>query len=181
MSKDTRGRGSSRKHSATHWCLQNIAQESVDSSDEEFFDARDVMEGKSAMLLGMSQWNSNDLVEQIETLGHMEDQSHAPLNVHFPLASLLLPHQIPSLTSLSHFLCSSSSLHLHYLKYQRAVNTFCCSSRLTPMETSQTKTEPYFPLDSSSSLRSNASFCLCSMFTLMFSVKTIPCNFIELC
>lgn len=36
----------------------------------------DVIEGKSAILLGMSQWNSNDLVEQIETLGHMEDQSH---------------------------------------------------------------------------------------------------------
>lgn len=36
----------------------------------------DVMEGKSAILLGMSQWNSNDLVEQIETLGHMDDQSH---------------------------------------------------------------------------------------------------------
>ncbi|KAK2847448.1 hypothetical protein Q5P01_010447 [Channa striata] len=79
MSKETRGKGSSRKHSATHWCLQNIAQESVDSSDEEFFDARDVMEGKSAILLGMSQWNSNDLVEQIETLGHMEDQSHEGL------------------------------------------------------------------------------------------------------
>lgn len=28
--------------------------------------------GKTAMLLGMSQWNSNDLVEQIETLGHMD-------------------------------------------------------------------------------------------------------------
>uniref|UniRef100_A0A8C6KHX1 Membrane-associated phosphatidylinositol transfer protein 3 n=1 Tax=Nothobranchius furzeri TaxID=105023 RepID=A0A8C6KHX1_NOTFU len=68
-----------RKHSATHWCLQNIAQESVESSDEEFFDARDVIEGKSAILLGMSQWNSNDLVEQIETLGHMEDQSHEGL------------------------------------------------------------------------------------------------------
>uniref|UniRef100_A0A3B5QZ12 Membrane-associated phosphatidylinositol transfer protein 3 n=1 Tax=Xiphophorus maculatus TaxID=8083 RepID=A0A3B5QZ12_XIPMA len=27
----------------------------------------------------MSQWNSNDLVEQIETLGHMEDQSHEGL------------------------------------------------------------------------------------------------------
>ncbi|KAJ3590627.1 hypothetical protein NHX12_008577 [Muraenolepis orangiensis] len=27
----------------------------------------------------MSQWNSNDLVEQIETLGHMEDQSHVGL------------------------------------------------------------------------------------------------------
>uniref|UniRef100_A0A8C9R2I3 Membrane-associated phosphatidylinositol transfer protein 3 n=1 Tax=Scleropages formosus TaxID=113540 RepID=A0A8C9R2I3_SCLFO len=34
----------------------------------------DVLEGKSAILLGMSQWNSNDLVEQIETLSHM-DQS----------------------------------------------------------------------------------------------------------
>ncbi|XP_051934156.1 membrane-associated phosphatidylinositol transfer protein 3 isoform X2 [Hippocampus zosterae] len=78
MSQEARGRGSSRKHSATHWCLQNIAQESVDSSDEEFFDARDVMEGKNAMLLGMSQWNSNDLVEQIETLGHM-DPSHEGL------------------------------------------------------------------------------------------------------
>ncbi|XP_051955787.1 PITP-less RdgB-like protein [Xyrauchen texanus] len=62
----------SRKHSASQWRLHNIAQESVESSDEEFFDARDVMEGKTAMLLGMSQWNSNDLVEQIETLGHLE-------------------------------------------------------------------------------------------------------------
>uniref|UniRef100_A0A6Q2ZDJ7 Membrane-associated phosphatidylinositol transfer protein 3 n=1 Tax=Esox lucius TaxID=8010 RepID=A0A6Q2ZDJ7_ESOLU len=67
-----------RKHSATHWRMQDIAQESVDSSDEEFFDARDVLEGKSAILLGMSQWNSNDLVEQIETLGHM-DQSQESL------------------------------------------------------------------------------------------------------
>ncbi|XP_061575593.1 membrane-associated phosphatidylinositol transfer protein 3 isoform X2 [Cololabis saira] len=79
MSRQARGKGSARKHSATHWCLQNIAQESVDSSDEEFFDARDVMEGKNAILLGMSQWNSNDLVEQIETLGHMEGQSNEGL------------------------------------------------------------------------------------------------------
>ncbi|XP_029111156.1 membrane-associated phosphatidylinositol transfer protein 3 isoform X2 [Scleropages formosus] len=67
-----------RKHSASHWRMQNIAQESMDSSDEEFFDARDVLEGKSAILLGMSQWNSNDLVEQIETLSHM-DQSQETL------------------------------------------------------------------------------------------------------
>uniref|UniRef100_A0A8C7TS52 Membrane-associated phosphatidylinositol transfer protein 3 n=1 Tax=Oncorhynchus mykiss TaxID=8022 RepID=A0A8C7TS52_ONCMY len=65
-------------HSISHWRMQDIAQESVDSSDEEFFDARDVLEGKSAILLGMSQWNSNDLVEQIETLGHM-DQSQESL------------------------------------------------------------------------------------------------------
>lgn len=30
------------------------------------------MEGKTALLLEMSQWNSNDLVEQIETLGQLE-------------------------------------------------------------------------------------------------------------
>uniref|UniRef100_A0A3Q0RI51 PITPNM family member 3 n=1 Tax=Amphilophus citrinellus TaxID=61819 RepID=A0A3Q0RI51_AMPCI len=30
----------------------------------------------------MSQWNSNDLVEQIETLGHMEDQSHGIFCTH---------------------------------------------------------------------------------------------------
>ncbi|XP_036380458.1 membrane-associated phosphatidylinositol transfer protein 3-like isoform X1 [Megalops cyprinoides] len=73
MAKETTGKASARKYSASHWRMQNIAQESIDSSDEEFFDARaEVLEGKSAMLLGMSQWNSNDLVEQIETLGHME-------------------------------------------------------------------------------------------------------------
>ncbi|KAM6960535.1 membrane-associated phosphatidylinositol transfer protein 3-like [Aplochiton taeniatus] len=79
MSKETRAKVSARKHSASHWRIQNIAQESVDSSDEEFFDARaDVLEGKNAILLGMSQWNSNDLVEQIETLGNM-DQSQESL------------------------------------------------------------------------------------------------------
>uniref|UniRef100_A0A8B9C3C3 Membrane-associated phosphatidylinositol transfer protein 3 n=2 Tax=Anser TaxID=8842 RepID=A0A8B9C3C3_9AVES len=33
----------------------------------------EVVEGKSAILIGMSQWNSNDLVEQIETIGKMEE------------------------------------------------------------------------------------------------------------
>ncbi|KAL4647581.1 membrane-associated phosphatidylinositol transfer protein 3 [Arapaima gigas] len=76
MAKEARV--AARKHSASHWRMQNIVQESVDSSDEEFFDARaDVLEGKSAILLGMSQWNSNDLVEQIETLGNMDKSREA--------------------------------------------------------------------------------------------------------
>ncbi|RXN15517.1 membrane-associated phosphatidylinositol transfer 3 [Labeo rohita] len=73
-----------RKHSAPHWRLQNIAQESVESSDEEFFDARDVMEGKTALLLEMSQWNSNDLVEQIETLGHLEHSRESLYRLRHP-------------------------------------------------------------------------------------------------
>ncbi|XP_063002898.1 membrane-associated phosphatidylinositol transfer protein 3 [Elgaria multicarinata webbii] len=54
--------------------MQGILSDSVDSSDDEFFDARDeVAEGKNAILLGMSQWNSNDLVEQIETIGKLDE------------------------------------------------------------------------------------------------------------
>ncbi|KAK2831408.1 hypothetical protein Q7C36_016494 [Tachysurus vachellii] len=72
MAKETKGKVTLRKHSTSHWCMHNITQESMDSSDDEFFDAREVLEGKTAMLLGMSQWNSNDLVEQIETLGQID-------------------------------------------------------------------------------------------------------------
>ncbi|NWW04654.1 PITM3 protein, partial [Oreocharis arfaki] len=54
--------------------VQNVLRDSVESSDDEFFDAREEMvEGKSAILIGMSQWNSNDLVEQIETIGKLEE------------------------------------------------------------------------------------------------------------
>ncbi|XP_057206688.1 membrane-associated phosphatidylinositol transfer protein 3 isoform X2 [Triplophysa rosa] len=85
MSKETRGKAATlRKLSASHWRMQNIAQESVDSSDDEFFDAREVLEGKTAMLLGMSQWNSNDLVEQIETLGHIDQTQESLYHLRRP-------------------------------------------------------------------------------------------------
>uniref|UniRef100_A0AAY4AMJ3 Membrane-associated phosphatidylinositol transfer protein 3 n=1 Tax=Denticeps clupeoides TaxID=299321 RepID=A0AAY4AMJ3_9TELE len=73
-----------RKNSACRWHLQNIAQESVDSSDEEFFDAREVLEGKTAMLLGMSQWNSNDLVEQMQTLGALDRSQESLYRLRHP-------------------------------------------------------------------------------------------------
>ncbi|XP_053851749.1 membrane-associated phosphatidylinositol transfer protein 3 isoform X1 [Vidua macroura] len=54
--------------------MQGVLRDSVESSDDEFFDAREEMvEGKNAILIGMSQWNSNDLVEQIETIGKLEE------------------------------------------------------------------------------------------------------------
>ncbi|XP_074175482.1 membrane-associated phosphatidylinositol transfer protein 3 isoform X3 [Rhinolophus sinicus] len=56
------------------WHLRNVLSDSVESSDDEFFDAREeIAEGKSAILIGMSQWNSNDLVEQMETMGKLEE------------------------------------------------------------------------------------------------------------
>ncbi|NXA81372.1 PITM3 protein, partial [Thryothorus ludovicianus] len=54
--------------------MQSVLRDSVESSDDEFFDAREeIVEGKNAILIGMSQWNSNDLVEQIETIGKLEE------------------------------------------------------------------------------------------------------------
>ncbi|XP_042560097.1 membrane-associated phosphatidylinositol transfer protein 3-like [Clupea harengus] len=41
MAKEARAQEPSRKLSASHWRLENIAQESTDSSDDEFFDARE--------------------------------------------------------------------------------------------------------------------------------------------
>ncbi|XP_058270775.1 PITP-less RdgB-like protein isoform X2 [Hemibagrus wyckioides] len=41
MAKEIREKDAPRKFSASHWRLQNIVQESMDSSDEEFFDARE--------------------------------------------------------------------------------------------------------------------------------------------
>ncbi|GAB1296392.1 Membrane-associated phosphatidylinositol transfer protein 3 [Apodemus speciosus] len=56
------------------WHLRNVLSDSVESSDDEFFDAREeVAEGKNAILIGMSQWSSNDLVEQIETMGKLDE------------------------------------------------------------------------------------------------------------
>lgn len=53
---------------AAHAALQPMTV-ALPSSLSSCFVA-EMVEGKSAILLGMSQWNSNDLVEQIETLGH---------------------------------------------------------------------------------------------------------------
>ncbi|XP_060219340.1 membrane-associated phosphatidylinositol transfer protein 3 isoform X1 [Meriones unguiculatus] len=56
------------------WHLRSVLSDSVESSDDEFFDAREeVAEGKNAILIGMSQWSSNDLVEQIETMGKLDE------------------------------------------------------------------------------------------------------------
>ncbi|KAG9485923.1 hypothetical protein GDO78_008813, partial [Eleutherodactylus coqui] len=72
-----------RRFSGAQWHLQKIVNDSVDSSDDEFFDAREeIVEGKSAILIGMSQWNSNDLVEQIETIGKLDENPGELYRVH---------------------------------------------------------------------------------------------------
>lgn len=53
----------------------------------------EVLEGKTAMLLGMSQWNSNDLVEQIETLGQIDQTQGKSKGTVYPV--LLSLKQLP--------------------------------------------------------------------------------------
>lgn len=44
----------------------------------------EVAEGKNAILIGMSQWNSNDLVEQMETMGKLEEHQGEVLHLSWP-------------------------------------------------------------------------------------------------
>lgn len=61
-------------------------------------------EGKNAILLGMSQWNSNDLVEQIETMGKMGEQRVAKHPVQRTRPLLSRPWGLPQLCALGHVL-----------------------------------------------------------------------------
>ncbi|ETE67594.1 Membrane-associated phosphatidylinositol transfer protein 3, partial [Ophiophagus hannah] len=78
----------------SQWPMEGIDSVESDDDDDEFFDAREeVAEGKNAILLGMSQWNSNDLVEQIETIGKLdENQGEDPA---FCSSGILHEKQLP--------------------------------------------------------------------------------------
>uniref|UniRef100_A0A8C0IAT0 Membrane-associated phosphatidylinositol transfer protein 3 n=1 Tax=Bubo bubo TaxID=30461 RepID=A0A8C0IAT0_BUBBB len=64
------------RFSGAQWHMQNVLKDSVESSDDEFFDARGqymFLSSPPHPFPSMSQWNSNDLVEQIETIGKLEE------------------------------------------------------------------------------------------------------------
>ncbi|XP_039658348.1 membrane-associated phosphatidylinositol transfer protein 2-like isoform X7 [Perca fluviatilis] len=56
------------RHSISEWRMQSIARDSDDSSDEEFFDAHeDFSDGEEVFQKEISKWNSNDLIDKIES------------------------------------------------------------------------------------------------------------------
>uniref|UniRef100_A0A8D3B249 DDHD domain-containing protein n=1 Tax=Scophthalmus maximus TaxID=52904 RepID=A0A8D3B249_SCOMX len=56
------------RHSISEWRMQSIARDSDDSSDEEFFDAHeDLSDGEEVFPKEIAKWNSNDLMDKIET------------------------------------------------------------------------------------------------------------------
>ncbi|XP_058492084.1 membrane-associated phosphatidylinositol transfer protein 2-like isoform X1 [Solea solea] len=56
------------RHSISEWRMQSIARDSDDSSEEEFFDAHeDLSDSEEVFPKEIVKWNSNDLMDKIET------------------------------------------------------------------------------------------------------------------
>nr|XP_033776440.1 membrane-associated phosphatidylinositol transfer protein 1 isoform X2 [Geotrypetes seraphini] len=60
--------------SLSEWRMQNIARDSENSSDEEFFDAHeDFSDSDDVFAKEMTKWNSNDFIDTYERLGDAEE------------------------------------------------------------------------------------------------------------
>ncbi|KAM6423457.1 membrane-associated phosphatidylinositol transfer protein 2 isoform 7-T8 [Liasis olivaceus] len=68
-SKSSSKRGASPSHhSISEWRMQSIARDSDESSDDEFFDAHEgLSENEEVFPKEIAKWNSNDLMDKIET------------------------------------------------------------------------------------------------------------------
>lgn len=69
-------RGGSPSHqSISEWRMQSIARDSEDSTDDEFFDAHeDFSDNEEMFAKEITKWNSNDLMDKIETIEVDETQ-----------------------------------------------------------------------------------------------------------
>ncbi|XP_034168707.2 membrane-associated phosphatidylinositol transfer protein 2 isoform X5 [Pangasianodon hypophthalmus] len=71
-----RGAASPSRHSISEWRMQSIARDSDDSTDDEFFDAQeDLSDSEEIFVKEITKWNSNDLMDKIETAEVDEPQS----------------------------------------------------------------------------------------------------------
>ncbi|CAL9682349.1 unnamed protein product [Knipowitschia caucasica] len=61
--------GSPSRQSISEWRMQSIARDSEDSTDDEFFDAHeDFSDNEEIFPKEIAKWNSNDLMDKIETI-----------------------------------------------------------------------------------------------------------------
>ncbi|KAK6476485.1 membrane-associated phosphatidylinositol transfer protein 2-like isoform X3 [Huso huso] len=69
--------GSPSRHSISEWRMQSIARDSEDSSDDEFFDAiEDLSDSEEIFSEKITKWNSNDLIDKIESTEADEEQGN---------------------------------------------------------------------------------------------------------
>uniref|UniRef100_A0A3Q2XDB6 Phosphatidylinositol transfer protein, membrane-associated 2 n=1 Tax=Hippocampus comes TaxID=109280 RepID=A0A3Q2XDB6_HIPCM len=80
--------GSPSHHSLSEWRMQSIARESDDSTDDEFFDAHDSFsDGEEAFPKEITKWNSNDLMDKMDSMEVDEVQGEAAATLASPAAS----------------------------------------------------------------------------------------------
>ncbi|XP_069485073.1 membrane-associated phosphatidylinositol transfer protein 1 isoform X2 [Ambystoma mexicanum] len=61
--------------SFSEWRMQNIARDSENSSDEEFFDAHDFSDTEEVFPKEITKWNSNDFLDTNDAPGETEDNA----------------------------------------------------------------------------------------------------------
>ncbi|KAJ8287145.1 hypothetical protein GJAV_G00048160 [Gymnothorax javanicus] len=67
-SRSSKRGGSPSRHSLSEWRMQSIARDSDESTDDEFFDAHeDLSDNEEMFAKEIAKWNSNDLMDKIET------------------------------------------------------------------------------------------------------------------
>uniref|UniRef100_A0A8C7VMG5 DDHD domain-containing protein n=1 Tax=Oncorhynchus mykiss TaxID=8022 RepID=A0A8C7VMG5_ONCMY len=67
-SRSSKRGASPSRHSLSEWRMQSIARDSEDSSEEEFFDAHEDLSGDEEVFpKEIAKWNSNDLMDKIES------------------------------------------------------------------------------------------------------------------
>uniref|UniRef100_A0A9J7XVI1 Phosphatidylinositol transfer protein membrane associated 2 n=1 Tax=Cyprinus carpio carpio TaxID=630221 RepID=A0A9J7XVI1_CYPCA len=74
-SRSSKRGGSPSRHSISEWRMQSIARDSEDSTDDEFFDAHeDLSDNEDIFAKEITKWNSNDLMDKIDTAEAEESQ-----------------------------------------------------------------------------------------------------------
>ncbi|KAI7793605.1 putative membrane-associated phosphatidylinositol transfer protein 2-like [Triplophysa rosa] len=74
-SRSSKRGGSPSQHSISEWRMQSIARDSEDSTDDEFFDAHeDFSDNEEIFAKEITKWNSNDMMDKIESTEAEEAQ-----------------------------------------------------------------------------------------------------------
>nr|KAF6312093.1 phosphatidylinositol transfer protein membrane associated 2 [Pipistrellus kuhlii] len=89
-SRSSKRGASPSRHSISEWRMQSIARDSDESSEDEFFDAQeDLSDSEETFPKDISKWNSNDLMDKIESpeLEDTQDGLYRQATPEFRVAS----------------------------------------------------------------------------------------------
>ncbi|XP_045441506.1 membrane-associated phosphatidylinositol transfer protein 2 isoform X3 [Pipistrellus kuhlii] len=114
-SRSSKRGASPSRHSISEWRMQSIARDSDESSEDEFFDAQeDLSDSEETFPKDISKWNSNDLMDKIESpeLEDTQDGLYRQATPEFRVASSV--EQLNTIETKRK--TTLSSAFLHFLK-----------------------------------------------------------------